>query len=95
MGLIGTESSAPHSRREAAEIPSQGPFLGPISAFWAKPPFTKARLDFSDPCGHEVQSRHAQPEMKITRGTGEDLEMPNDDVVQLSLKQSEETGNFQ
>ena len=39
LGLIATDDSAPHSRREAAKIPPERAFLGPIGAFWGKPPF--------------------------------------------------------
>ena len=46
LGLIGTNSSAPHSRGKTAEIPPKGPFLARLAPFGAKPPFAQPCLDF-------------------------------------------------
>ena len=47
-GLIGTNSSAPHSHGVRAEIATKGPFLAQICAFRAKPLFAKPPLDFQE-----------------------------------------------
>ena len=45
-GLIGTDSSAPHSRGEAAKIPPKGPFWAQLAPFGLSPRLLSPRLDF-------------------------------------------------
>ena len=45
-GLIGTDSSAPHSRGEAAEIPPKGPFWAQLAPFGLSPRLLSPPLDF-------------------------------------------------
>ena len=47
-GLIGTDSSAPHSRGEAAEIPPKGPFWAQLAPFGLSPRLLSPRSDFPD-----------------------------------------------
>ena len=58
-GLIGTDSSAPHSRGEAAERA----FLGPIGASWAKPLFAKPPFGF--PQTYDVNSKPASSKILV------------------------------
>ena len=45
-GLIGTDSSAPHSRGEAAKVPPKGPFWAQLAPFGLSPRLLSPRLDF-------------------------------------------------
>ena len=46
LGLIGTDSSAPHSRGDAAEIPSKKPFWAQLAPFGQSLRLLSPRLDF-------------------------------------------------